>query len=58
MSALRAGVISEAGVLLDLDIDAEASALDREQSFLSRQFGGIEPPLDLAQLQITAARRR
>ena len=51
VSALRAGVISEAGILLDLDIDAEASALNREQSFLSRQFGGIEPPLDLAQLR-------
>jgi len=44
-------VISEAGSLLNRDIDAEGAALNREQDFLSRQYGGIAAPLGFAQLE-------
>ena len=51
VGALRAGVNSEAAVLLDLDLDAKGSALEREQRFLARQYGEIARSLSLTQLR-------
>jgi tetratricopeptide (TPR) repeat protein len=50
VAALRAGVVNEAGVLLEQDIAAERNSLQRKQAFIARQNGNVAGPLSLAEL--------
>ena len=51
VGALRASVIGGAGQLLEEDIDAESSALLREQAFVARQEGNAAEPLTSEELR-------
>ena len=51
VGALRAGVVENAAELLEEDIDAESSALVREQAFVARQSGEAAEPLTSAELE-------
>ena len=51
VGALRASVIEGAGRLLEEDIDAESSALLREQAFVARQAGNAAEPLTSEELR-------
>ncbi len=51
VGALRAGVIENAAELLEEDIDAESSALLREQAFVARGSGEAAPPLTSSELE-------